>query len=52
MLPVDRGGFDGLIETDVHVAIHIFSVVVHVRAEEGPCDCVELKTIQIRSVNF
>ena len=52
MLPVDRGCFDGLTETDVHVAIQILSVVVNVWAEEGPCDCVELKTIQLRSINF
>ena len=52
MLPVDRGGFDGLIETYVHMAVAMFSVVVHVRAEEGPFDCAELNTVKIHAINF
>ena len=38
MLPVDRGGFDGLTETDVHVAVAMVSVVVYVWAKEGRFD--------------
>ena len=52
MLPVDRGGFDGLTETDVHVAVEMVSVVVNFRAEEGRFDCVELRSIQLHAVNL
>ena len=52
MLPVDCSGFDGLIEADLHVTVPFFSVVVYVRAEEGPRYSVELKIIQLHAINL